>query len=344
MVNASATRMFVEAGEAPRAVERQQATSALYIDLARRLRALDPGVAFTCARGSSDHAATYAKFMLETFLGIPVVSQSPSIVSIYRDTLACTKGALFLVISQSGRSPDLLVSAQAAKSAGALVVACVNDVASPLAELANFVLPLGAGPETSVAATKSYIASLAAIARLTACWAKDEILNAAVDRLPNDLQAAWHADWSSALPDFAHAASAFVLGRGPTLGIAQEAALKFKETCGLHAEAFSSAEVAHGPMELVERDFPMLVMAPGDAACTGLDTLLARFVERSARISVAGRSVPGCRQLPVAPGLHSALAPIAMVQSFYGLVNAVAVGRGRDPDRPAMLNKVTCTT
>jgi glucosamine--fructose-6-phosphate aminotransferase (isomerizing) len=339
----SATRMFEEAAQAAEVVARQGDDDSLYAALAQRLAMLDAPVAFTCARGSSDHAATYAKHLFETLLDLPVVSQPPSVVSIYGRRLDRARGALFLVISQSGRSPDLLLSARAARGAGALVVALVNDERSPLADIAEVVLPLRAGPEVSVAATKSYLASLSAIARLTAIRAGDASLQAALEALPAALSSAWHLDWSPVARSFASARGAFVLGRGATLGVAQEAALKFKETCGLHAEAFSIAEVAHGPMELVEAGFPVLVLPPGDAGDDGLDDLMARFVDRGARVSVAGRAIPGCLEAPIVPDLHPVLAPIALAQSFYRMVNAVAVERGRDPDRPAMLAKVTRT-
>jgi glucosamine--fructose-6-phosphate aminotransferase (isomerizing) len=272
-----------------------------------------------------------------------VVSQSPSLVSIYNKPLTKAKRTLFLLISQSGRSPDLLLSAEAAKEAGALVVALVNDEASPLAALADIVLPMRAGPEQSVAATKSYLASLSAVARLAVMWSGDRARQAALDDLPEALSAAWALDWSEAIGDFADASSLFVLGRGSTLGIAQEAALKFKETCAIHAEAFSIAEVAHGPMELVTDRFPVLVLAPQDGASKGLGELLDRFAGRGARIRVVGGSSETRSRLPIVAEVHVDLAPIAMAQSFYRFVNAVALVRGRDPDRPAMLSKVTKT-
>lgn len=342
MASAS-TRMFDEAAQAAEAVAHQEGDHALYVGLAERMTRLDAPVAFTCARGSSDHAATYAKHLFETRLDLPVVSQPPSVVSIYGRRLERTRGALFLVISQSGRSPDLLASAQAAREAGALVVALVNDETSPLARIAEVVLPMRAGPEISVAATKSYLASLAAIARLTAERAGDVALSQALIGLPAVLSSAWSLDWTEAARPFVSARGAFVLGRGATLGIAQEAALKFKETCGLHAEAFSIAEVAHGPMELVEAGFPVLVFPPGDAGDEGLAELLSRFVARGARVVVAGRAIEGCVEAPTAPSVHPALVPIAVAQSFYRMVNGVALEGGRDPDQPAMLAKVTRT-
>jgi glutamine---fructose-6-phosphate transaminase (isomerizing) len=338
------TQMYAEAGQAAEAVRRQFAANATLIrETANFLRALAPPIIFTCARGSSDHAATFAKYMFETRLRIATVSQAPSISSIYGGPLLNMKDVPFIVVSQSGRSPDLLISAEAAKAAGALVIALVNDISSPLAALANIVIPLHAGPETSVAATKSYIATLAAIAHLVACWSQDVELQKQLETLDAALASAFSADWSGAEAFFASAQSLFVLGRGLTLGIAQEAALKFKETCGLHAEAFSLAEVAHGPMALIKPRFPLLVFPPQDKAALGLEALIEKFAARGAQIAVVGAALPGTVHLPLAHGLHPALAPIVMVQSFYTLVNAISVKRGYDPDHPPLLNKVTET-
>lgn len=343
MLTAAATQMFAEAAEAPQVVRRQGEDAKLYAELAERLRKLAPPFAYTCARGSSDHAATYAKFLFETRLGLPVVSQAPSIASVYADALTRSRNALFLVISQSGQSLDLLRSAEAARAAGAFVVAMVNVEGSPLADLADFVVPLRAEPESSVAATKSYLGTLAAVGRLTAAWSTDEALTRAIDELPDALSSAWELNWSEARHELAEARGAFILGRGPTLGIAQEAALKFKETCGLHAEAFSTAEVEHGPMELITEGFPIVAFIPEDQSGAGCEKLLSRFVDRGASVFVTGRQLPGCRTLPIVPNLHPAVAPIAIAQSFYRLVNSVSVLKDRNPDRPAMLSKVTST-
>jgi glutamine---fructose-6-phosphate transaminase (isomerizing) len=323
MIIANTTQMFAEAAEASDIVSRQLANnSGLMKGLANRLRGLDPQIIFTCARGSSDHAATFAKYLFETRLKIPTLSQAPSISSIYGGALLHMKNQPFILVSQSGKSPDLLLSAEAAQQAGALVIAFVNDVDSPLAHLAEIVVPLHAGPEKSVAATKSYIATLAAFAHLTSEWAGDLELQSAVRTTPDTLRAAWSADWSAGVDLFADAESMFVLGRGLTLGVAQEAALKFKETSGIHAEAFSIAEVVHGPMALVKSGFPLLVFPPLDRAAVGLDGVLSAFAARDARIAIAGAQVPKAIQLPLQTGLHPVIGPIAMVQSFYGLVNA----------------------
>ena len=249
--DASETLMYAEAAQTADVVAAQfQRNATVLATLAEDLRRAPPPFVVTCARGSSDHAATYAKYLFETQLGIVTASASPSVGSVY-EAKQKLEGALYLVISQSGKSPDLLRNAEAARDAGARVVALVNVEDSPLAKLAHTVVPLHAGPERSVAATKSYLSSLSAILQLAAHWKNEAPLLDALQKLPDELRAAWQADWSPLTDGLADAHNLFVLGRGLGLAAAQEAALKFKETCGLHAEAYSSAEVKHGPMALV---------------------------------------------------------------------------------------------
>ena len=237
--------------EAAAAVERQ--TNILAAPLAALIRELHrhpPRVVVTCARGSSAHAATFAKHLIEFRLGIPVAAAAPNIATVYRRALSL-KGQLFLAISQSGRSDDLIETAAMARAAGAITAAVVNDPKSPLAEVSRIVLPLGAETERSVAATKSFVASLAALLQLTALWIDDPAMRSAHARLPNRLAQAGQLDWGEALAALTDADSLITIGRGPTLAIAREAALKLKETCELHAEAFSAAEFRHGPIALV---------------------------------------------------------------------------------------------
>src|SRR5690606_36982617 len=314
--------------------------------LGEDLRRAPPPFIVTCARGSSDHAATYAKYLFETALGIVTASASPSVGSVYEVPQAL-RGALYVVISQSGKSPDLLRNAQAAREAGARVVALVNVEDSPLARLADVVVPLHAGPERSVAATKSYLASLSAILQLAALWKGDDALLDALPRLPDALRAAWRCDWSPLVDGLRGKRNLFVLGRGTGLGAAQEAALKFKETCGLHAEAYSSAEVKHGPMALVGPGFPVLMLAQHDETEAGALALADEFRARGAQVWLASRRVDRNASLggslPVAEAPHPACAPLLLVQSFYRMVNALSLARGHDPDKPPHLNKVTET-
>lgn len=343
-MGAEDTLMYAEAAEAAAVAERQLAgLGDVMRRLGQRLRELDPAVVITCARGSSDHAATYAKYLIETRALTPVASYAPSVSSVYATPWRKLAGTLFLAISQSGRSPDLIVSARAAREAGALVVAIVNDADSPLAEVAEITVPMLAGAERSVAATKSYIASLLAIARLVAAWSGDGELDQALAEGPKVLQRAWSLDWSPALRPLAEARSLFVLGRGLSLGVAQEAALKLKETCGLHAEAHSAAEVKHGPMAIVGAGFPVLMLVPNDEGREAFEPLARDFVERGAEVIMAGGEGAGAPALPVVPGLHPALAPIATIQSFYRFAASLSLARGFHPDRPLHLRKVTET-
>ena len=334
------TTMGREALETPASVARMlSANRDAVAALAARLRADPPAVVVTCARGSSDHAATYGKYLIETLVGIPVASAAPSVSSVYDAPVQAT-GALCIAISQSGRSPDLLATVAAYRDAGAYVVALVNDAASPLATAADAVLPLHAGPELAVAATKSCIAALAGLAAIVAAWSGDAALGAALDTLPADLAAALAADWSPGIAPLSAATQMFVLGRGYGFGIAQEAALKLKETCAIQAEAFSAAEVRHGPMRIVEPGFPVLGFATSDAAGAGVVAVTDDFAARGAVTLVA--QAGGRGDLPAAAG-HPALEPIAMLASFYRLAEALALARGLDPDSPPHLAKVTQT-
>jgi glucosamine--fructose-6-phosphate aminotransferase (isomerizing) len=200
-----------------------------------------------------------------------------------------------------------------------------------------------AGPEKSVAATKSYIASLLAIVQLVSVWTGDEELSTALRAAPQALRQSWLLDWSPALPSLMTARNLYVLGRGLTLGIAQEAALKLKETCGLHAEAYSAAEVKHGPMAIVRPGFPVLMFEPNDEAGEAFEALAGELRSNGAILIRAGGAKAGALALPIVQGLHPALAPIAAISSFYKLAAMLSVARGFDPDRPPHLRKVTET-
>ncbi len=337
------TLMHKEAHEASIVVTRQFAENAEKLkEIARGLNTTPPKAIVTCARGSSDHAATYAKYLFETEVGILTSSAAPSINSVYGKSLNLD-GTLFIAISQSGASPDLVQTASAAKAAGATVLAFVNVIDSPLAKLANHFVPLHAGQEKSVAATKTYIASLTAILQLTAYWSGNEDLINSLTTLPSGLAASANLDWSQASKSLKNARNFFVIGRGTSLGIAQEAALKFKETSGLHAEAYSAAEVKHGPMAIVNADFPVLVFTQDDQTRTSVDNVVEDFLGRGATVIVAGKTYDGAINLPTIMEAHPVVSPILKVQSFYIMVNALSVARGYNPDEPPHLNKVTET-
>jgi glutamine---fructose-6-phosphate transaminase (isomerizing) len=266
-------QMGAELKAAPEAVKRQeQVLSVTLAPLVARLRRKPPQVVVTCARGSSAHAATFGKHLIERYLGIPVATAAPNIASVYRKRLGLGD-QLFLAISQSGRSGDLIEQSAAARASGAVTACITNDTGSELARNCEFVLPMAAGPEFSVPATKTFIASLSALARLTALWADDKALAGALQRLPDRLIASCKLDWSPLVESITGADSLVTIGRGPTLAIAREAALKLKETSNLHAEAFSAAEFLHGPISLVSSGYPILMFTPTDAAAASMRQL-----------------------------------------------------------------------
>ena len=297
-----------------------------------------PTSLLTIARGSSDYAAQFMAYLIMARLGRLVTSLPMSLITLYQSKLQC-EGLVSLAFSQSGQSPDLVAPTRFFREGGARTVAFVNDAASPLAQASQWVFPLHAGAETSIAATKSYIAQLVAGARVTAAWQGDEALAAALTELPGQLHQAARADWSSAVRALVDADRLFVIGRGTGLAIAMEAALKFKEVCGIQAEAFSGAEVKHGPMALVDEGFPLLVFAPRGPAQVGLLALADEMRKRGARVLLAA---PG-GELPLVSTSAEDLDPIAAIQSFYSMVEALARARGLDPDSPRHLSKVTKT-
>jgi glucosamine--fructose-6-phosphate aminotransferase (isomerizing) len=286
-------------------------------------------VALTIARGSSDHAASYFASLTMSRIGLPVASLPMSVATLQHAPLQVS-GPHALAFSQSGKSPELSVAA-------------VNVAASPLAAACEYELPLAAGPELSVAATKSYIAMLAVSAQLVARWQRDAELLDALARLPDTLAEAGRLDWSVALDELRDIERMIVIGRGLGLAIAQEAALKLKETSGIQAEAFSSAEVRHGPMELIDRDYPLLVFALPGPEQAGLIQLANDMRARGARVLLAAPDGVAGASLPLATSAHAALDPIAAILSFYVMAARLAPARGRDPDAPRHLRKITET-
>jgi glucosamine--fructose-6-phosphate aminotransferase (isomerizing) len=334
--------MFAEAAEGADVVAAQLArNAALLAGLGARLRSQPPRAVVTCARGSSDHAATYARYLIEAHTPALTSSAAPSLSSIY-DANTDLRDALFIAISQSGKSPDLLAATDSARSSGAFTIALCNTPDAPLMQRVDVAVPLHAGRETSVAATKSYIASLSCIVQLVASWTQQLDLSAALAKLPAQLARAWQCDWSAGVEALREAHNLYVVARGFGLAVAQEAALKFKETCALHAEAFSSAEIRHGPMALVRERFPVLMFAQDDETRSGIEQLAAEFAARGARVLLAGARARGAVSLPGVIA-HPVIQPILCIQSFYALANNLSIARGLDPDRPPHLNKVTET-
>lgn len=339
----SETMMAREIAEIPAVAARQLGEGlSAYAAIGEVLRARAPLFAVTSARGTSDHAATYLKYLAETRLGLPVASIGPSVASIYDAPLRLEKAALFAV-SQSGASPDLLALIEAGRKGGAVTIALLNAEGSPAASVAEHVAPLLAGPEKAVAASKSYIASLVAMAAIVAAWSEDGALLQALRLLPDALADALRCDWAAADATFLEAESAYCLGRGPGLSIAAEAALKFKETCALHAEAFSSAEAMHGPLVLAGEALKVLAFVPQDAARASVIETSQKMEKAGADVWLVDEAGSGARSLPAAAAPHPALAAPVQAVAFYVFAERLSRLRGHDPDQPAHLKKVTET-
>ena len=334
--------MFTEAAESPGVVQKQLDRNTDTVQrIGRKLRQIEPGFILTCARGSSDHAATFTKYLLETHTGLFVASAGPCVNSVYNTTMNFSN-CVCLLISQSGASPDLLSVASAARQGGAYVIALVNVANSPLANLADEVIELHAGAETSVAATKSFIASIAAVIQLLTAWREEPALHKALHEAPHSLQTAWEADWSAAIEPISKSRDLFILGRGLGLGIAYEAALKLKEVCGLHAEGLSSAEVLHGPVTIAQTEFPVLVLAQNDQTLQGVQNLVGQLAQRRVSLITAGVHHDEATNLITHPD-HPVIEPMLRILSFYRMANQLSLQLGLNPDCPPFLQKVTAT-
>lgn len=339
----TSTQMRQEVLEIPDAVERLLTLGTAGIaKIARAAAQSDPRFAVTIARGSSDHACTFIKYALELELGLPVASIGPSIASIYGAKLNLTQ-SITLSISQSGKSPDIVAMSKAASESGSFTVAITNDAGSPLARASTHTIDIHAGPERSVAATKTFVTSAVAGLILLAEWKDSDALRRVLQDLPERLSQAAQLDWPELRAAIGPAPSLFTLGRGPAWAISNEAALKFKETCQIHAESYSSAEVLHGPVSIVGSDFPVLCFASADAAEASVSEVADQLAAKGARVFVTSNAAQQADRLDHTRTGHGLTDPLALIVSFYTMIEKVAAERGVNPDAPRHLNKVTET-
>ncbi|QPC89809.1 SIS domain-containing protein [Mesorhizobium sp. INR15] len=337
------THMQREIEEIPEATARLlDGSRAILAEAGRGIRERDPHFVVTVARGSSDHAATFVKYAVELTAGLAVASVGPSIASIYGARLKLG-GSACLAISQSGKSPDIVAMAETARAGGALTIAITNTADSPLARASDYAIDILAGPERSVAATKTFVNSAVAGLALMAHCTGDEALLTALARLPDHFRKAIACDWTVLAKTLEKQKSLFILGRGPSAAIANEAALKFKETCAMHAEAFSAAEVMHGPLALIGPDFPVLALAARDASEPSVAEAADSLAGKGAPVFVTSDLARAAVRLPHVATGHPLTDPLALIVSFYMFAEALARHRGLDPDTPPNLRKVTET-
>lgn len=342
-MNQKTTQLRQEIDEIPNAVDRLLSDGWSNVrGVADVVRDYDPRIVLTAARGSSDHVCTLIKYAIEITLGIPVASTGPSIASIYGSKLH-VNGALCLAVSQSGKGPDILSTAKSIRRDGAMTIAVSNGGSSPLATATQYAIDTRAGPELSVAATKTFVTSAVAILLLLGEWRRDQELLSSLFTLPRQLEVATRIDWAEVREVVANQPSMFTLGRGLTLGVSNEAALKFKETCQIHAESFSSAEVLHGPVTIVADKFPILAFAGIDAAEQHLAEVADAISLKGGKVFATSCKVNHAQPLEFVGTDHPLTTPLSLIVSFYSMVEALAASQGIDPDQPRHLKKITQT-
>ncbi|MGA8801381.1 MAG: SIS domain-containing protein, partial [Pseudolabrys sp.] len=326
--------MGCETAEIPAAAERLLARTDAVKAIVARVEQTRPRIVVFCGRGSSGHVGVYLRYLFEARLGLLASAAAPSVVTAYRRPPEM-RGALFVVVSQSGRSPDLVNATQVARKHGALTLAIVNDQDSPTAAASELVLPIGAGAEHSVAATKTVVLSMIAGAQLVAALARDDDLVAGLGQLPLRLSRALDCDWSAWADSAARAAAAFVVGRGYGLGCVREIALKVAEILRVPTLGHSAAELRHGPRASITPSTPVLVLRQNDEAATAIDDLVKDLNDANETLFVAGGPAG---TLPWIGDGHPVYDPVLMLVPAYRAIEAVARRRGFDPDNPPHLS------
>jgi glucosamine--fructose-6-phosphate aminotransferase (isomerizing) len=323
-------------------------------EVARKVNSFKPEVVLIAARGSSDNAATYARYIFEAYSALPVSLAAPSLFTLYRRTPHLKK-AWVIGISQSGHSPDIIEVVREGKAQGALTLAITNDPQSPLAQTAAMVMPLHAGVEASVAATKTYTTQLLNMAILAAELGDDNGLRVGLERIPEAVNSALTLDKKIqelvSQPFFKEVHDYLVLGRGYNYPTALEIALKLKESAYIFATPYSSADFLHGPFALAQRNLPALLVGASGPAIPGLLELAGKLTAQGVEITAVGddtsllkTATANGAALPVElRGLPEALSPIPCVVPGQLLAMHLAVARNLNPDTPRGLNKVTRT-
>ena len=335
----TASAMARETAEIPAVAERLLARADMFSAIAERINQAKPRIVIFCGRGSSGHVGVYLRYLFEVRLGMLASAAAPAVVTAYQRPLDM-RGALFVVVSQSGVSPDIVTATQVAQRSGALTLAIVNDENSPAAAASELLLPIGAGIEHSVAATKSVVLSMIAGTKLVETLTRDDDLNNSLCHLPARLSSALACDWSNWADNVAGAAVAFVVGRGYGLGCAREIALKVSEILRIPAFGYSAAELRHGPRASITAATPVLALRQNDQAAAAVDDLVRDLNEAGQKAFTAGGAAG---TLPWIGDGHPVCDPILMLVPAYRAIEAAARRRGFDPDSPPYLSKVTRT-
>lgn len=317
--------------------------------VARIAAALPPfSYALIAARGTSDHAATYASYAWAALAGIPVALATPSLHTLYQAPPRL-RDALVVGISQSGQSPDIVAVVEEGRRQGRPTLAITNDANSPLAAAADHVIELHAGAERSVAATKTYTAQLAVMAMLAVIWGGDQARAAELADLPEALAAtlAGAAGVAARAERYRYMQHCVVLGRGYNYATAFELALKLKELTYVMADAYSSADFRHGPFATVSEGLPAILAMPTGATYADMRELAADLRARGAELLVISDDQAALdlatTPMPLPAGLPEWLSPVAAILPGQLFALHLTLARGLDPDQPRGLSKVTKT-
>jgi glucosamine--fructose-6-phosphate aminotransferase (isomerizing) len=317
-------------------------------NIAKRIVSYNPRYVVIAARGTSDNAARYAQYLFGSHNKRTVALATPSLYSVYKQS-PDLRGALVIGISQSGQSPDIVQVVVEGRAQGALTIAITNDIGSPLALAADHVINLHAGKEMSIAATKTYTAQLTAMATLSTEWAMSEggkvIAGEALDQLSNAVAQALQAETQAkaAAELLAKHNRCVVLGRGFNYATAFETSLKIKELTYVLAEPYSTADFKHGPIAMIEPDFPVVMISVKGPMQTQFDETYAQFKQRGANVILTSDSPANDPTILVNTGLPEWLTPIAMIVPGQLLAYFLAFARGLNPDSPRTISKVTLT-
>jgi len=337
-----------ELREQPAALARLLERQGGRADLATPFRRDDVRYVLIASRGSSSNAARYAQYLLGRAHRVPVMFATPSLYTIYEQPPRLD-GAVVVGISQSGASPDVRAVLAEARRQGRPTIALTNDPGSPLAGEADVVVPLEAGEEHAVAATKTYLNSLGAVALLFATVGDDTVARRELWSMPAALerQIELAFDTPAALDEYADAVGATVVARGVNYGTAYEIALKIRELSGLVVEAYSPADLMHGPIAAVQPGWPVVVVAPTGPAHESVAEVVPALVEREARLlavsDVRELLARAHTPLPLVPGVPEWLSPLVAVVPGQVTAMRIARLRGLDVDSPAGLRKITLT-
>ena len=291
------------------------------------------------SRGSSSNAARYAQYLLGRAARVPVAFATPSLYTLYEQPPRLD-GALVIGISQSGSSPDVGSVVEEARRQGRPTIAITNDASSPLAQTAEAVLALEAGPEQSVAATKTYMNSLGALALLFTASTRDANAFAELRRMP-ELIAAQLGRSGEDAESLEQLAGGTVMARGVNFGTAHEIALKMRELSGLLFEAYSSADLMHGPVAAIRPGWPVVAVAPSGPAQASMREAIAAVSARGAHLIVIADDPEA--QFKLVTGVPEWLSPLTAVIPGQLMARRIAELRGVDIDRPGGLSKVTLT-